>query len=152
MLIQFIAILLMMLGLAVILIPKFHGAFIILAGCVLYNAGTGFSEFSLRLLGIIAVIAALIEFCKVITTYYLRRRFKTGPRLSTDTLAGNIAGIIVTDALFGLLGTVAFETIISKTVMPRLNTMGKVIVRLAIGALFRLVLGTVMIILVLIYT
>lgn len=152
MLIQFIAILLMLIGLAVILIPKFHGAFIILAGCVLYIAAVGFSEFSMRLLFGIAGIAFIIEISKIIVAHYLTKSFKTAPKLSTDTAAGNIAGIVVTDALFGLLGVVAFETIISKTVMPRLNTMAKIFVRLAIGAVFRLVCGVVMIFLVLKFT
>lgn len=150
--IQFIAILLMLIGLAAILVPKFHGALIILAGCALYIANIGFSDFLILLLAGIAGIAFFIEISRVIVAHYLSNSFKTGPQLSTDTAAGNVAGIIVTDALFGLLGTVAFETIISKTVLPRLNTMAKVFVRLAIGAVFRLVGGVVMIFLVLIYT
>jgi uncharacterized protein YqgC (DUF456 family) len=151
-LIQFIAILLMLLGLAAILVPRFHGAFIILAGCALYIAGTGYLESSLRLLLVLAVIAVLIEISKVAVSQYLAKSFGVPPKLSTDTTAGNLAGIIVTDALFGLLGTLAFETIISKTLLPRLNTFGKIFVRLAVGAVFRLAGGAMMIFLVLLYT
>lgn len=150
MLIQFIAVFLMLLGLALIVIPKFHGALIILAGCVLYMID-GFGESPSWLLPAASGLAIISECSVIAIAHYLTRKFKTVPELSADTAAGNIAGIIVTDALFGLFGTVAFETVISRTILPRLDTMAKVFSYMAIGALFRLVCGLVMIFLVLTY-
>lgn len=150
-LIQFIAILLMLFGLVVILLPKFHGAVITLLGCILYTLNRGLNEGSQGLLLGLASIAVMIEISGIAVAPFLAKRYNVSTKLSADAVAGNIAGLVVTDALFGLLGIVAFETIITKTLMPRLNTMGKVFIRLAVGAVLRVICGIVMVLLVLIY-
>lgn len=151
MFIQIIAVLLMLFGLVGTLFPKFHGAIIILWGTIGYILSAGLTEFSTRLLLGITGIAALAEISGKVLQSYLTKRYKVSPRFSTDTTVGNLAGIVVIEALFGLLGTVVFEAIIGKTLLPRINTVAAVFIRLFVGAAFRFSCGLVMIFLVLKY-
>ena len=66
-----------------------------------------------------------------------------------NSTVGNIGGILAADALLGpVLGLLAWEFFAGRTLAPRWDTVGKVILRLAAVATVRFGCGILMIVLV----
>lgn len=141
--------LLMFIGLVLTLSPRLPGTLIIASVAFFYSLIDGFSFYRPWL---IITLVALVVFAEIggrLIRTYLTKPFKLSVMFSTDTTAGNLAGIIASDALFGpFLGTIIWEVIVGKTLLPRLDTVLQVLYRLAFIAFLRFVCGCIMIILI----
>lgn len=149
MVLNFVAFLVMFIGLFFTLSPRLPGTLLILGVAFFYSALTGFSATSPWLIISLIFLTLLAEIGGRVTRIYLTKGFGVPIIFSTDTTVGNLAGIVASDALFGpLLGTVIWELIVGKTLLPRLDTVLKVLSRLALVALIRFVCGITMVVLI----
>ncbi|MPN60696.1 hypothetical protein SDC9_208427 [bioreactor metagenome] len=139
----------MFIGLFFTLSPRLPGTLIIVGAAFFYSALTGFSAYSSWLIISLLFLTLLAEIGGRVARTYLTKGFKVPILFSTDTTAGNLAGIVASDALFGpLLGTVIWELIVGKTLLPRLDTVFRVLSRLALVALIRFGCGLIMVVLI----
>lgn len=149
---KYLAMVIMLIGLAGTLSPRISGTIIIMIGALVYSALVGFAGLKLWVIITLISLVLVAEVGGRALRIYLTRRYEVSRLFSTDTTVGSIAGLLATDALFGpVLGTFVWEMIIGKTLLPRWNTVYRVLVRLAAAALLRLVCGIVMIIVIMKY-
>ncbi len=152
MIIKYLAMILMLVGLIGTLSPRIPGTIIIMVGALFYSLLVSYAGWQS---GVIVTLVSLIILAEVggrVLRIYLTRQFKVSRSFSTNTTISNVAGLLATDALFGpMLGTLIWEMIIGKTLLPRWNTVYRVIVRLVAAALLRFTCGIIMIIVIIKY-
>lgn len=136
----------MFIGQLCTLAPNFYGTAIILGAAYFYMYIFGFSKVSL---GIIITLTALAVCAEVGTRWFrksLMKEYQVSATYSVNTAVCNLAGIIVSDALFGALAGIAiWELIVGKALLPYLDHISKVLVRLIILAILRFICGIIMI-------
>jgi uncharacterized protein YqgC (DUF456 family) len=151
-LLNFMVIFLMFIGLLCTLAPSLHGTVVIGIVASIYATLIGVNIFH----SWVGVILLILIFVAEVGVNGLRNFF-TGHcgvtrRYSVDTTVCNIAGVIIADALLGsFLGTILWEALVGKNLFPRLDSIGKVLVRLMLTAILRLLCGVTMIIIVMWY-
>ena len=149
---KFIVVVIMLLGLVGTLVPKIPGTIIILFGALLYGLTTNFAGLTPWLVMILVALVLIAEIGGRLLRVWLTKRYYLSRQFSTNVSTGNIAGVVAADALFGAqLGGLLWELVAGKIFFPRWSTIGKVITGLAIAAIFRLLCGMVMILLIVIY-
>ena len=100
----------------------------------------------------LAVLAFAAEVGGRMLRLYLTRRYSLSRVFCVNSTVGNIGGILAADALLGpVLGLLAWEFFAGRTLAPRWDTVGKVILRLAAVATVRFGCGILMIVLVFVY-
>lgn len=151
-LLNFMIILLLFIGLLCTLAPRLHGALIIgvvgsgyamLMGVNIFQSWVGVSLLVLLFIGEVGAGGLRI---------ILTRHADVTRIYSVDTTVCNLAGLVVTDALLGsLVGMLIWEGLVGKNLLPRLDSIGKVLMRLIIIAALRLLCGIMMISIVIMY-
>jgi len=150
--IKFIIVLMMMIGLMGTLSPRFPGTLLILAGAFLYGLITDFVTFQNWIVLALGILVLVAEIGGRVLRIYLTQNFRVSRIFSTDTTAGNIGGLVVTDALLGpVIGTILWEFIVGKTLFPRFDTIIKVLTRLFVAAGIRYICGVIMMFLIIEY-
>jgi len=135
-------------GLLCTLSPRLPGTLIIAGAAFIYGVFTEFRTFDVWITQTLLVIVMIAEVGSRILRRYLTKLSHVSPGYSTDTTAGNFAGIIATDALFGpIMGTVIWELVVGKNLFPRWDSIVKVLLRLSVSAAMRFICGLIMIIL-----
>lgn len=131
---------------------KMPGTLFILLGTVIYGMFTDFSTFSTPIIVALTSISVVAEFGGRILRVYLTKDYSVSRGFSVNSSISHIGGVVATNALFGpLWGLIIWELLAGKTLLPRSNTILKIIARLAGVALIRIICGIVMIILVHVY-
>lgn len=150
-LLKITVILIMLIGLALTLLPRLPGTLVILGAAVLYIGVTGTAA-PAWVAAALAVLAFAAEVGGRMLRLYLTRRYSLSRVFCVNSTVGNIGGILAADALLGpVLGLLAWEFFAGKTLAPRWDTVGKVILRLAAVATVRFGCGILMIVLVFVY-
>lgn len=146
MVLKFLTGIIMMCGLAGTFFPYFPGTVLIFLAGFFYELFTGFQTYQLSVALILVFLTIFAEFGAKIIRRYTTRAFPVSRSFSTDTTAGNIAGIIIADALLGsIMGSILWEVIVGKTLFPRFDTVGEILKRLAVVAALRLLCALLMI-------
>ena len=136
----------MFIGQLCTLAPNFYGTVIILGAAYFYLSVLGFSEVSLWIIIILTALAVCAEFGTRWFRRSLMKEYQVSGAYSVNTTVCNLAGIIVADALFGALAGIAiWELIVGKALLPYLDHISKVLVRLIILAILRFICGIIMI-------
>lgn len=152
MLVKFFVIFAMVTGLFCTVTVKLPGTAIILSASLFYGAVTNFITFTPVITGMLVGIFAAAEIGGRILRIYLTRNYPVSRVFSVNCVASHFSGILASNALLGpFLGLVVWELIAGKTIIPRGDTIGGVILRLAGVAGFRFLCGITMIILIHIY-
>lgn len=148
-LLNFMIIFLLFVGLLCTLAPRLHGTLIIgivasidamIMGVNVFQSWVGLSLFVLLFMG---------EFGAGGLRIFITRHSDVTRIYSIDTTVCNLAGIVVADALLGsLVGMLIWEGLVGKNLFPRLDSIGKVLVRLIVIAALRLLCGGIMIIII----
>ena len=142
----------MFIGLMCTLAPRLYGTVIILIAASVYAAYIGVSVFPLWALVSLLILTLVAEVILNGLRVFLTRHSEVSRISSIDTTVCNLAGIVVVDALLGsLIGMTIWEVVVGKALLPRLDTIGKVLVRLIILAVLRSICGLAMIIIVVKY-
>jgi len=150
--IKFIIILIMLIGLMCTLAPRLHGTVIILLAAGVYAVFTGVSILPLWVAVSLLILTLVAEVGANGLRVFLTRYSEVSRIYSIDTTVCNLAGIVVSDALLGsLIGMTVWEVLVGKTLFPRLDSIGKVLVRLIVIAVLRLICGLTMIIIIVKY-
>ena len=150
--INFITLLIMFIGLLCTLAPRRHGAIIILVTAGVYAVSIGVSVFPLWVVVSLLTLTLVAEVAANGLRVFLTCHSKVSRLYSIDTTVCNLAGIVVADALLGsLVGITIWELLVGKALFPRLDSIGKVLVRLFATAVLRLICGFIMIITVVRY-
>ncbi len=151
-LLNFMIMLLLLIGLACTLAPRLHGTMIIGGVVIIYAFIIGVDKvqpwlgLSLFLCVVIAEVGALG------LRSLLTNHFRVTRVYSVNTTVCNLAGIIVADALLGsFFGMLIWEGLVGKNLFPRLEDIGGIFMRLMIIGVVRLLCGVTMIILVIKY-
>lgn len=150
-LLKLTVILIMLVGLGLTLLPRLPGTLVILGAAILYlgAAGTAAPPWVVAALAVLAFVA---EVGGRLLRLYLTRRYSLSRVFCVNSTVGNIGGILAADALLGpVLGLLAWELFAGKTLAPRWDTVGRVLLRLAAVAMVRFGCGLLMIILVFVY-
>lgn len=144
-------ILIMLVGLTLTLMPRLPGTLVILGAAVLYLWAAGATAPP----WVVAALVVLVFTAEVggrLLRLYLTRRYSLSRIFCVNSSVGNIGGILAADALLGpVLGLVVWEFFAGKTLAPRWDTVGRVLLRLAAVATVRFGCGLLMIVLVLVY-
>ncbi|MDD4599801.1 MAG: DUF456 family protein [Negativicutes bacterium] len=149
MLLNFFALFVMLIGLFFTLSPRIPGTLIIVGVAFFYSVFTGLSTLTTWMIVLLVGLSLLAEVGGRMARIYLTKDFGISRVFSTDATAGNVAGIVATDALFGpLLGAAIWEIVVGKTFFPRWDMIGKVLVRLTYIAFFRFGCGLIMVVLI----
>ena len=100
----------------------------------------------------LAALSALAEFGGRMLRVYLTRRYATSASFSVNTTAGNLAGLIAVDAILGpVVGTIIWELIAGKILMPRWDMVSRVLIRLAAVSALRFLCGLIMTYIIVVY-
>jgi uncharacterized protein YqgC (DUF456 family) len=142
---DFTVMLWMLAGLACTLLPKLPGTLIIYAGAIFYGYFTDFSGFGSRTIWVMSALVCIGEFGGRALRQQLIKGLPFSPGFSTNTTVGNVAGIIVSDALLGMAGLIVWQMIAGKTLYPRWDTVNRALVRMMAAAIVRFVCGMIMI-------
>lgn len=141
----------MLVGLAMTLLPRLPGTLVILGAAVLFIGATG-TDVPPWVVASLAVLSFAAEVGGRMLRLYLTRRYSLSRVFCVNSMVGNIGGILAADALLGpVLGLLAWELFAGKTLAPRWDTIGKVLLRLAAVATVRFGCGLLMIVLVMVY-
>jgi len=150
--INFMIILIMFSGLMCTLAPRLYGTVIILVATGVYAVITSVSVFPLWVAVSLLMLTLVAEVGANGLRVFLTRHYEVSRIYSIDTTVCNLAGIVVADALVGsLIGMTIWELVVGKALLPRLDSIGKVLVRLIAAAVLRLICGWIMIIIVVKY-
>lgn len=134
------------------LAPQVPGTLIIILGAVLYGYATDFVTFNKEIVMWLAALSALAEFGGRMLRVYLTRRYATSASFSVNTTAGNLAGLIAVDAILGpVVGTIIWELIAGKILMPRWDMVSRVLIRLAAVSALRFLCGLIMTYIIVVY-
>ncbi|WP_378955619.1 DUF456 family protein [Pelosinus sp. sgz500959] len=149
---KFSALFIMFIGLACTLAPRLYGTVIILVVAAGYgifinlNIFQSWIGFVLLLLTLLSEVGA--RGLRILTT----RPYRVSRRYSIDTSVCNLAGIIIASALLGsFVGATIWEIVVGKTLLARLDMIGKILIRLILTAGVRLICGLLMIIIIVKY-
>ena len=149
---KFMIILIMFMGLMCTLAPRLYGTVIILIAAAIYAVIIGMSVCPLWVAVSLFILTVVAEVGANGLRVFLTRHSEVSRIYSIDTTVCNLAGIVVAEALAGsLIGMTLWEVLVGKTLFPRLDSIGKVLVRLIITAVLRLICGLIMIIIVIKY-
>ncbi|GBG55078.1 hypothetical protein SPFL3102_01049 [Sporomusaceae bacterium FL31] len=152
MILKIIIIIIMLIGLYCTAFPKLSGTLIILAAAIAYWLLTGFSTYQLWLAYMLIGLAFVAEIGGRMLRIYLTQHEGVTRTFSTDTTVGNIAGLIVADAILGpFTGTILWELMVGKNLFPRWTTVSKVLKKLAMVALMRFICANIMVFIVIKY-
>lgn len=150
-LLKLTVLLIMLVGLTLTLLPRLPGTLVILGAAVLYLGVTG-SDAPPWVVAALAVLSFVAEVGGRMLRLYLTRRYSLSRVFCVNSTAGNIGGILAADALLGpVLGLLVWEFFAGRTLAPRWDTVGKVLLRLAAVATVRFGCGLLMIVLVMVY-
>jgi len=150
--IKFVIILILFIGLLCTLAPRLYGTVIILITAGVYVIIIGWHSLPLWVPVSLLLLTLVAELGVNGLRYFLTRHSEVSKIYSVDTTVCNLAGILVSDALLGsLIGMTLWEVLVGKTLFPRLDSIGKVLVRLIITAVLRLFCGLIMIIIIVKY-
>lgn len=144
-------ILIMLVGLVMTLLPRLPGTLVILAAAAVYLTASG-SGAPPWVVAALIVLAFAAEVGGRLLRYQLTRNQPLSRLFSVNSVVGNIGGVFAANALFGpVAGLLLWELFAGKTLAPRLDTVGRVLLRLAAVAALRFGSGLLMIVLVLVY-
>lgn len=145
-LLNFIAVVVMLMGLLCTLGPRLHGTVIIGVVTSLYAGVLGVNLFQSWVGWVLFLLLLVAEFGAAALRLLLTRHATVTPIYSVNTMICNIAGIIVSDVLLGsVLGMTLWELVVGKNLFPRLDDISKVLVRLMVVAMIRWGCGLLMI-------
>lgn len=137
----------MFIGQLCTLAPKFHGTVIILGAACFYSFLFKNGEVSLHIIMILTAISIWAEWGTRWLGRCLTKKYQVSPAYSINTSVCNVAGIIAVDALLGsLAGITIWELIVGKALLPYLDHISKVLIRLLLLAVVRFVCGIAMIV------
>lgn len=139
-------------GLVGSIIPKFPGPLIILTGAVLYGAVSGTNLENAKLAILLLSLTFIAEIVCRMLRIYLTKNARLSRSFCINATAGNAAGILAANTLFGkLLGILLWEIIIGKTLLPQWNEIADILWRLTIISLLRLTCSFIMVFIVLFF-
>lgn len=151
-LLKLAVIFIMLVGLVLTMLPRLPGTLIILGAAALYMAMAGQVAFPPWVTAALIVISFAAEVGGRMLRLHLTRRFALSRAFCVNSTVGNLGGILAADALLGpVAGLLLWELFAGKTLAPRWDTVGRILIRLAAVAAFRFGCGLLMIILVLVY-
>ncbi|SFL81842.1 DUF456 family protein [Pelosinus propionicus] len=146
MIVQSGILLVMFIGQLCTLAPNFYGTIIILASACLYALLAGVSTYPLWVLITLGALVFVAEIGTRGLRRYLTRNYNVSKTYSVNTTVCNLAGIIVADALLGsIIGLTVWELVVGKALVPYLDSISKILVRLMILAIIRFICGVIMI-------
>lgn len=141
--------LIMFIGQLCTLAPKFYGTVIILAAAGIYASIFGFSNVPLWVILVLVALVVVAEVGARGLRIYLTKDYKVSKTYSVNTTVCNLAGVVVADALLGsLMGVTIWELVVGKALVPHIESISKVLVRLIIVAILRYMCGIIMIIII----
>jgi len=142
----------MCIGLLCTLAPKRYGTVIILVAAGIYAVTVGVSVFPIWVAVSLFMLTLVAEIGANGLRVFLTRHCEVSRLYSANTTVCNLAGIVAADALLGsLIGVTIWEMLVGKTIFPRLDSIGKVLVRLILIAALRFICGFIMIIVIVKY-
>ncbi|CUH94116.1 putative membrane protein [Propionispora sp. 2/2-37] len=149
MLLEILIILWMLIGLGCTLLPQVPGTLLIftaMGAYILLNKPVIPDAFMWFMAGLVVIV-------EIGTRLYRGSLNSRCPlKLAVDTIVGNIAALVASNALVGMAaGTFFWQAMIGKTIMPRLDTYFQVWVNLLLVAFLRFLCGGLMIILAIKY-
>ena len=140
--------LIMLIGQLCTLAPNFYGTVIILTAAGIYAFILGFNLPLCVLLALLTLVAVAEVGARGLR-FYLTKDYKVSRMYSVNTTVCNLTGVVVADALLGpLLGVVIWELVVGKALVPHIESISKVLVRLTILAALRFMCGIIMIIII----
>jgi hypothetical protein len=132
--------------------PKLHGNSIILGAILLYGIFTDFTTFASWMLFFLVITTILVEISSYLLRIYLTKSYSISRTLAINILAGNLAGVVATNALIGSgWGIWLWQFIAGKTLLPHFDATNTVLRKLVAIALFRIIFGIVIITFALFY-
>ena len=144
--------LIMLMGLALTLVPRFPGTVIILLGAALYGALTSFDTATPWLWTAMLLLVASAEVGGRLLRVVLTRKFNLSREFCANSTIGNVGGILAAEALLGpVIGLIVWELIAGKTLQPRWDTVAKILLRLTAVAALRFCCGFAMMLLTWLY-
>lgn len=140
---EILIILWMLIGLGCTLSPQVPGTFLIFIAVNVYSLlkKPDIPDFFMWFMTGLVVIVEIG--CRL---YRNSLNSKCPPRLAVDIVVGNVAALVVCNALAGMAaGTFFWQAIVGRTVMPRLDTYFQVWTNLLLVAFLRFLCGGIMI-------
>ena len=139
-------------GLAGTLVPRIPGLPLLFLAVVFYGAVRGFAAFTPPVITALLLCLLAGELVGRWLRVYLTRRYHLSRLYSTDSLVSSIAGMIISDALFGTWGgAVLWEVLLGKSLLPAWHTSLRIVLRLAGAALWRFICGLIMLVIIVTY-
>jgi hypothetical protein len=140
--------LIMLIGQLCTLAPNFYGTVIILTAAGIYAFILGFNLPLWVILALLSLVAVAEVGARGLR-FYLTKDYKVSRMYSVNTTVCNLTGVVVADALLGsLLGVVIWELVVGKALVPHIESISEVLVRLMILATLRFMCGIIMIIII----
>jgi hypothetical protein len=140
--------LIMLIGQLCTLAPNFYGTVIILTAAGIYAFILGFNLPLWVILALLSLVAVAEVGARGLR-FYLTKDYKVSRMYSVNTTVCNLTGVVVADALLGsLLGVVIWELVVGKALVPHIESISEVLVRLMILAALRFMCGIIMIIII----
>jgi uncharacterized protein YqgC (DUF456 family) len=151
-LIKLLTVIIMLTGLAGTVAPRLPGTILIFGGAVFYGLSNRVENFTPLIWTVLVVLTAVGEIGGRWLRVLLTRKYSLSRLFSTNSVVGNIGGILAADALLGpVLGIIVWELIAGKTLQPRGEALTAILFRLASIAALRFVCGLIMLVVMLIY-
>jgi len=142
----------MYIGLLCTLAPRLHGTVIILAAAGIYAIIIGVEVFPVWVPAGLFILSLTAEAGANGLRHFLTKHSAASRVYCINTFVCNTAGIVVADALLGsVIGLTIWELVVGKNLLPRFDSISKVLVRLIVTAVLRLSCGVMMIIIVVKY-
>ena len=142
----------MVIGLYCTVFPRIPGTLIIFTGAAAYWWFTGFVTYQPWLAYVLIAAVAVAEAGLRALRAYVTGREDVTRTFSTDTTVGNMAGLIVSEAILGpSAGTILWELLVGKALFSRWTSVAKILKRLILVAVIRFCFGLVMIYLIIEY-
>lgn len=147
--VKMIIMVIMLIGQFCTLAPNFYGTVIILAAAGIYASIFGFSNVPIWVMPVLVALVVVAEVGARGLRIYLTKDYKVSRTYSVNTTVCNLAGVVVADALLGsLIGVTIWELVVGKALVPHIESISKVLVRLVILAILRFMCGIIMIIII----
>lgn len=147
---KIIILVIMLIGLVCTLAPAFRGTLIILVSAGIYASILGILP--IKLILVLVLLAVIAEIGGKWLSIYLTHDSEVSREYSVNTTVCNVAGIVVADAFLGaLVGITVWELAVGKALLPRFDSIGKVLGSLMLVAALRFLCGIIMIMLIYMY-
>ncbi|MDF2571582.1 MAG: hypothetical protein K0R55_3186 [Sporomusa sp.] len=118
----------------------------------MYGVFTDFLTFPPWIIVMLTCLVVTAELGGRALRFYLTRNYPVSRDFSINSVFSHFAGMLASDALLGpVLGLVAWELIAGKTLLPRSDTVLRMLLRLAGVAVLRFACGLIMIVLINMY-